>query len=211
MTSAPSAEEPAAPKPAKTSDELLGDLAHELSLLVKADIELAAAQHGPQLRELGVELSAAIAVSVAALLALAALSFAAIQALALVMPDWAAAAIVGVAWLVVAGLLLLLEHPRRLFLRLRQGTSADSLEAAMQRRKDAEDAVQATAQHLAEAVARETAERELRAGLSAAENLAETVEEEAEDLLKELVIALLAPGRAGISVLERLISRPERP
>jgi hypothetical protein len=39
--------------------------------------------------------------------------------------------------------------------------------------------------------------------------MAGVAEQEAEGLLEELIVALLAPGRAGISVLERLFGRSE--
>jgi Putative Actinobacterial Holin-X, holin superfamily III len=191
----------------ETSDELLADLAHALTLLVRRDLELAVAEHGPQLRRVSVELVAALAAGVALLFALAALSWAAAQALTLAIPSWAASLIVAGAWAVVAGLLLLLDHPRRLLRRMSQATHDQTIESAEQNRRDAQHAVEHTAERLAQAVAREAAERELRRGFSSAEELIETAEHETEDLLKELIVGLLAPGRAGISLLERIVGR----
>jgi hypothetical protein len=153
-----------------------------------------------------------LAAVIALVLALAATSWAAVQGLAAVTPAWAAALVVGGAWAVAAAALLSLEHPRRLRRRLEEETSAQAVAAAEQTRVEAAARVKNTAESLAAAVAEEAAEREIRAGVTAAEHLAEGAELEAEDLLKEFVVALLAPGRAGISLLERIVGRepPER-
>jgi hypothetical protein len=205
------------PKPDKTgaaaetaqasSDELLGELARDLSLLVRREMEVAAAQNAPQLRQLAIELAVATAAGAALLFALAGLSWAAVQGLSLAVPSWSASLIVAGAWAVVAALLVRLDHPRRLARRLTKEASEQSLEAAERKRDEAEEAVKATAERLGEAVARETVERELEAGFSAAEHLAAVSEDDVEDLLKELVVALLAPGRAGLSLLERIVGR----
>lgn len=192
-----------------TSDELLGELAHELSLLVRSDLELAAAEHGPQVRQVAMELGVALAAGAALLLALAAASWAAIQGLALAIPSWSASLIVALVWAVVAGLLVRLDHPRRLLHRLEEETSSRAIESAELRRSEAEQSVKATAERLGETVAREAAEREMKAGASAAERLAGAAEQEAEDVVKELLAALLAPGRAGISLLERIVGRQD--
>jgi Putative Actinobacterial Holin-X, holin superfamily III len=193
----------------ETSDELLGQLAHELSVLVRRELELAAVQNAPQLRQVAIELAAALAAGAALLLACAALSLAAIQALSLVLPAWGASLVVALGWASIAALLVRHEHPRRLARRLTAGEHERSLEAAERERDQAERTVKATAERLGEAVAREAVERELKAGVTAAEHMAEVAEQEAEDLLKELIVAVLAPGRAGISVLERLFGRSE--
>jgi membrane protein implicated in regulation of membrane protease activity len=199
--------EPAAEERRKTSDELLGELAHELSVLVRCEVELTAVRNGPQLRQVAVELAAALAAGAALLLACAALSAAAILALSPVLPSWGAALVVALVWAVIAALLLRHDHPRRLARRFTSEENERALETAERERDQAERAVKDTAQRLGEAVAREAVERELRAGASAAEHLAVVAEQEAEDLLKELIVALLAPGRAGISILERIVGR----
>lgn len=203
----PTEEKPIAEKD-KTSDELLGELAHETAVLVRREMELAAVRHGPQLRQVAIELAAALAAGVALLLAFAALSWAAIQALALAIPSWSAALVVAAGWALVAALLLRLDHPRRLLRRLAQETS--SVDSAEQNRDRAEQDVKATAERLGRTLARETAERELRSGVAAAERMVGSAEAEAEDLLKELIVALLAPGRAGISLLERIVGSKSR-
>jgi hypothetical protein len=192
-----------------TSDELLGELAHELSVLVRRELELAAAQNAPQLRQIGSELAVALAALVASLFALAALSWAAAQGLALVLPSWAASLIVAAGWAALAALLAWHEHPRRLARRLTAEAGEQALERAEHERDEAERAVKVTAERLGAALAREAAHRELEAGVSAVEKIASTAEHEAEDLLKEMLVALLAPGKTGISILERLIGRRE--
>ena len=176
---------------------------------MRRELELAAAQNAPRIREVGSEVVVALTALVASLFALAALSWAAAQALSLVLPAWGASLVVATAWAAVAALLLRHDHPRRLAQRLTSESRAQALAAAERERDDAENAVKKTAERLGEAVARETTARELKAGVLAAEHVATAVEHEAEDILKELVVALLAPGRAGISVLERLIGRSD--
>jgi hypothetical protein len=194
----------------ETSDELLGRLAHEFSVLVRRDLQLTVAQHGQQLRHLALETAVALAAAVALLLAFAALSWAAVQGLDHVVPSWTASLIVAAAWTLVAVALLRLDHPRRLLRRLTEETRERAITSAERDRRYAEEVVKATAERLGEAVAREAAERELKAGVSAAGRLAAAAEGEAEDALKELIVALLAPGKAGLSMLERIVGRQDR-
>jgi hypothetical protein len=196
------------PQPAReTSDELLGRVAHELSLLVRADLELAAAERAPQVRRISIELAVALAAAVALLLAFAAASLGASQGLATALPSWAASLIVAGAWALVGLLLLWLGHPRRLLRRLSAESTTRTIESARAARDDAERAVKSTAEKLAVAVAREAAERGAKEGFEAAEHLAEDAEEGAEDLLKELLVALLTSGKAGLSFVERFMGR----
>jgi hypothetical protein len=194
-----------------SSDELLGELAHELSVLVRRDLELSAAEQGHQVRDVGVEIAAALAAGLAVTLALAAASWAAAAALALAMPLWSAALIVAAFWGVLAVLLVRLDHPRRLYQRLKEETSDQALGSAQRARDEAAEQIKITAGRLTEAVAREAAERELRAGLSAAERVAGAAEDDAEYAVKELIAALLGSGRAGITLLERLAGRHQEP
>jgi hypothetical protein len=158
------------------------------------------------------EVAVALGAAVALLLALAAASLAAIAGLAQAMPSWAGALIVAAFWTVVALLLVRHDHPRRLLTRLRRETSDQALRSAEQARDEAEQQVKATAERLGKAVAREAAEHEVKAGVSAAEKLAGEAEHEVEDLLKELTVALLAPGKAGMSLLEKIVGRqPSEP
>ena len=69
----------------KTAEELLGELAHELSLLVRSELEVAAAERGPSLHRIAIELAASLGAAVAMLLALGAASLAAVEGLRLVL------------------------------------------------------------------------------------------------------------------------------
>jgi hypothetical protein len=60
----------------KTAEELLGELAHELSLLVRSELEVAAAERGPWLHRIAIELAASLGAAGAMLLALGAASLA---------------------------------------------------------------------------------------------------------------------------------------
>ena len=131
------------------------------------------------------------------------------QGLSLAVPSWSASLIVAAGWAVIAALLVRHDHPRRLARRVTKEASEQALEAAERERDQAEQAVKATAERLGRAIAGEAAERELQAGVATAERMVESAENEAEDLLKELIVALLAPGRAGISLLERIVGKPE--
>ena len=195
--------------PTETSNELLARLAHEVSVLLRSELELAVAGHGRQARHVAEEVAVALAAAVALFLALASASLAAIEGLSLAMASWAAAVIVAAVWSVAAVLLVSLDHPRRLFRRLSEESGLPAVERARRARAEAEHDVKATAERLGIALARESAERELRIGVTAAERLAGTAEEEAEDLVKEFVVAMLAPGKAGLSLVERLLGRRE--
>ena len=89
----PADAEPVAAEP-KSSDVLLGELVHEIAALARREVELAAVRHGPQVRQVVIELSAALTAGAALLLAAAALSWAAVQGLALAIPSWSASLVV---------------------------------------------------------------------------------------------------------------------
>jgi hypothetical protein len=54
----------------ETAEELLGELASELSRLVRSELEVAAAERGPWLHRIAIELAASLGAGVAMLLAL---------------------------------------------------------------------------------------------------------------------------------------------
>src|SRR5207302_10364888 len=72
--------------PAQQSSELVGQLARELSTLVRGDIEVAGSERLPTLRRALLDALAVAVVAAAALFALAAASFAAGRVAALVLP-----------------------------------------------------------------------------------------------------------------------------
>jgi membrane protein implicated in regulation of membrane protease activity len=189
----------------KTAEELLGELAHELSLLVRSELEVAAAERGPWLHRIAIELAASLGAAVAMLLALGAASFAAIEGLRLVLPGWLAALTAAVAWVGITALLLRVDHPRRLWRRLRQQTYEQTMATAYEDRSAAEADVRVTAERLSHEISAEMREREARAIIAGEKRLISTGERDAEVVLKELMSILAAPGRAGVNLLERLL------
>lgn len=189
----------------KTAEELLGELAHELSLLVRTELEVAAAERGPWLHRIAIELAASLGAAVAMLLALGAASFAAVEGLRLVLPGWLAALAVAVVWGGITALLLRVDHPRRLFRRLRQQTYEQAIATAYEDRSAAEADVRAAAERLSHAISAEMREREARAIIAGERRVISAGERDAEVVLKELMSILAAPGRAGVNLLERLL------
>ena len=188
----------------EASDELIGELAHKVSLLIRSDVELSAVERGPALREVAAELAVTLLAGLVLLLALAAISWAAILGLANAVPRWVAALLVAVGWAAVAALLLRFGPPHRLWRRLTRETHEKRLVSAQRDRRDAEHAVRETAARLGGAIMHEAGERELRAAASAAERVGAAAEHEVEALLRELGRALNAPAKAGKSLLDRL-------
>ena len=188
----------------ETADELLGELAHELSHLVRAELEVAAADRGPWLQKIGVELAAALAAALALLLTLAAASWAAVEGLRLVLPDWLAALAVAALWGVITTLLLRVDHPRRLWRRLTGETHEQAVANALADRGKAEADVRAVAERLSGAISAELRAREARAIIAGEKRLVGEAERDAEVVFKELMSLLAAPGRAGVNLLERL-------
>ena len=191
--------------PEKTAEELLGELAHKLSLLVRAELEVAAAERGPWLHRIALELAASLGAAVAMLLALGAASLAAMEGLRLVLPGWLAALAVAVVWGGITALLLRVDHPRRLWRRLRQQTHEQAMATALDDRSTAEADVRAAAERLSHAISAEMREREARAIIAGEKRIISAGERDAEVVLKELMSILAAPGRAGVNLIERLL------
>lgn len=185
---------------------LLGQLAHELSILVRAELETAAVERLPALRRRAREVAVAAAAGVALFFALATTTWAAVRSLDLVVPAWAAALIAAGAWSAITLGLVTLDHPRRLLAALADAgrpERADSMRAA---RREAEHAVRTTAARLVEAVVHEAAAYEFKSVSELVEREAEAGEAEAKRVLG-LIASLTRPGRAGASLLERLVIR----
>ena len=189
----------------ETADELLGELAHELSYLVRTELEVAAADRGPALQRLAVEVAAALAAALALLLTLGAASWAAVEGLRLVFPAWLAALAVAALWAVITTLLLRVDHPRRLLRRFTGETHEQAMARARADRGKAEAEVRAVAERLSAAISVELRAREARAIVAGERRLAGAAERDAEVVFKELMSILAAPGRAGVNLLERLL------
>jgi hypothetical protein len=183
---------------------LLGQLAHELSQLVRNDLELAAAEQLPELRRAAAELAVLAAAVVALAFGLAAATWAAVRGLTLVIPAWSSPLVVAGAWLLIAVLLFGHGLPRRLLARLSKQRHARVIASSQAERQQAEQTIRQTAEQLAEALLREAEAQGLRAATSVAKHGAQEAEHEAGHLLTQLAEALLAPGKAGLSILDRI-------
>jgi hypothetical protein len=193
----------------QSSDELIGELAHELSLLIRSDVELSALERGQLLRKVAVEVGVTLLAGLVFLLSLAAVGWAAILGLAEVLPRGVAALLVACGWALTAVLLLRIGPPRRLWRRLTRETHEQRLLSARRQRKIAERTVRETAGGLGRTIMREARERELHAAASAASRAGEAAEREMEALLKELLRAFDVPARAGKNLLGKLRSQWE--
>ena len=97
----------------RDSAELLGELAHELSALVRRDIEVAAVERLPVLRRGLLDFAAIGTVALAAFFALAALTVSAGVTVATSIPMWSAALLVAGVWtLIGAAVGLIVLRPR---------------------------------------------------------------------------------------------------
>jgi len=183
---------------------LLGQLAHELSQLVRSDIELAAAERLPEARRALMELVVLAAGLVALVFALAAATWAAVRGLTLVIPGWSSPLVVAGAWLTLAVLLLVHDYPRRLVAQLSTERHGRVIASSRAEREQAEETIRSTAEQLAQALLREAETQGLRAASSLAKHGIKEAEAETRHLLTELANALFAPGKAGLSILDRL-------
>jgi signal transduction histidine kinase len=158
-----------------------------------------------------------LAAAVSLLIALALVSWAVVRALDTTARAWLAALLVGVAWLVLAGMLFVRgrrdlrawrsAHPHADQLRERAEAEADartSLEALFDLL--AGELARHEEQRLARAAGHElkTVEQELRTEATVLETDAHQIEARAATALQELVEIVTLPGRAGINALRRL-------
>jgi hypothetical protein len=184
--------------------QLLGQLADELSMLVRNDVELSAAERLPELKHVAKELAVLVAAAVGGLFALGAASWAAGIGLSHVMAGWAAALVLAGAWALVAFLLFGHEYSRRLIARLSEERRTDTIAACRSERDEAQQKLRETAEQLAAALLHEAEAQGMRAASSMAKRGVQEVEEEAGNLLNQLADALMSPGKAGLSIIDRL-------
>jgi len=183
---------------------LLGQLAHELSRLVRTDLELAAAEQLPEARQALIELAVLVAGLVALVFALAAATWAAVSGLTLVIPGWSSPLVVAGVWLIVAVLLLAHDYPRRLLARLSAERHGRVIASSQAGREQAEQTIRSTAEHLAQALLREAEQQGLHVASSLAKHGVKEAEDETRHLLTQLADAFLSPGKAGLDILDRL-------
>jgi|1186.fasta_scaffold519425_1 uncharacterized membrane protein YqjE len=96
----------------RPTGELVKDLSTQVSTLVRQELELAKVELSAKGKEAGIGAGLLGAGGVLALFGIGALTAAAILALDTVMAGWLAAVIVGVAWLVIGGVLALVGKAR---------------------------------------------------------------------------------------------------
>lgn len=183
-----------------TSAELLGQLAHELTSLLRTELELNQCEHAAARRERVTELAALAAGAAAGLMAFAALTAATVKALEFVLSAWAAALVAAAAWGILAVVLLQAGKLSQLLNRFDPSGDAARLEQLQAEQRAGEIAMRRAAGRFADAAAREAVG-------SVTKQATDAVEHEGELLLRELGGLLRAPGRAGIGVLGRLAGR----
>jgi hypothetical protein len=204
--------------PRRDSAELLGELARELSALVRRDVDVAAVERLSVLRRGLLDLAAIAAVVLAALFALVALTFAFAVAIAAAIPTWSAALVVAAAWALIAAALTLTVLRRRaqppehgeligLLQLISRKHGLEHLRAwREQARDEADQQVRNTAAALVDTLLDEAAEHQVKAlPTVATERLAEAADAAAPNLLSDALALFTAPARAGLSILGRIV------
>ena len=110
MSSVPSAPEPKSPEP--SLGELVKSLSEDSTRLIRDELRLAQAEVSEKAKDLGVGVGAFGAAGALALFGSGVLLATAILALALVLPAWLSALIVGVAVLAIAGVAALVGRKK---------------------------------------------------------------------------------------------------
>jgi Putative Actinobacterial Holin-X, holin superfamily III len=224
MLSAPAGQDERVPdgseRPGHESAELVGQLARELSALVRRDLEVAATERLPTLRRALLDLAVVGTVAVAVLFTLGALSVAGGGALATLLPGWAAALLIAGLWgliaLVVAAVLLRPRaQPREreelvgLLQILARHQHLEELRSSREDARDeAESEMRQTAAELVTTLLDEAAEHQVKALPAVAKREVGKAEADAAELVADALALLAAPARAGWNVLGRLVEPP---
>ena len=199
--------------PAADSSDLLGELARELSVLVRRDLDVAAAERLAMVRSALLDLGVVVGIGGAAVFALATLSVAAGVALAGSISAWLAALIIATGWtaVAIAGALILLRprmQPREreeLFGLLQMLTTTQHLDDLREAREDARDEAESemrqTSASLVTSFLDDATEHQMKAVPAIAKREAERLEAEAAELLEHRLPLLVAPARVGRKAL----------
>ena len=205
------------------ASDLSGELARQLSTLVRRDVEVAAAERLPTLRRALLDAFAAALVVLSALFAVAAFALAGGLGTAIAIPDWAAALVVGGIFALLTTLVaLVLVRPRAqprereklvsLLQILSRTHHLNELQSSREAARDeADDEMRQTSAALVTALLDEAAEHQLRALPQLAKREIDKAETDATDLIAETLTLLTAPARAGLSALGRLVEAPPPP
>jgi hypothetical protein len=200
--------------------DLLGQLARQLSALVRRDVEVAAAERLPALRSALLDMAAVAAVGVAAVFALAALTVAGGLAIASALTAWAAALVVAGVWALFAAvaaavLLRPRAQPREreelfgLLQMLSRNHGLEELQSSREEARDeAEEEMRQTSAALVKALLDEATEHQVKALPAVAKREVGKVEADAGELIAEALAVLTAPARAGLGALGRLVEPP---
>ena len=202
------------------TEEPISDLAEQVgrkaSTLAVREVELAAAQRMPAIRRAGRDLAFAIVAAVAFAAAFALANWAAVVALANVLPDWLAPLLLAAAWLVLGGVLLVALRHRYRGITAWTGDHAELVRQRAQAREEAEVALRDSIARLGEAIAAEaeaqirdalvpTADGVVDAGediLDIADDLTDSIEDAVPGggLINGVLDFALIPGRLTVKV-----------
>jgi len=185
---------------ARDPAELLGELVQDLVVLLRSELEVSRLQHAAERRERAYEVAALAGGAAAALLALGAATWSAVDALDSAVSTWFAALLVAGGWGAVAAVLLKIGRVPALVRRLSGEVEVGAVETAERRRLSAERRVSGTARELATVGAVEAVE-------SVTSRVESAVAREREALVHEVISMMLFPGRLGLRALGRLAAR----
>lgn len=207
------------PRPARTASALVARLARDLAVLVRVEAEAAVLRRAREARRTTVDVLQVVAAGAAVLVALGALTWAAVRGLdTTALPGWAAPLVVAGGWLVLAAGL---ARPALTLVSSLDELRSDEHDA--QAREAAETDARASVEALLDVVLSELARHEQRRLVDAArdelddlgdavEDIADGIEDDVRDLeeraesaLEELVDIVTLPGRRGLDALRRLV------
>ena len=202
------------------TEEPISDLAEQVgrkaSTLAVREVELAAAQRMPAIRRAGRDLALAIVAAVAFAAAFALANWAAVVALANVIPDWLAPLLLAAAWLALGGIVLVALRHRYRGITAWTGDHAELVKQRAQAREEAEVALRDSIARLGETIAAEaeaqirdalvpTADGVVDAGediLDIADDLTDSIEDAVPGggLINGVLDFALIPGRLTVKV-----------
>jgi Putative Actinobacterial Holin-X, holin superfamily III len=212
--------------------DLLEEVGRATATLFFREIELATARRSPELRRAAHDIAAALGAALALLTAFALGNWAAVSALSLVLPDWLAALVLALAWIVVGLLLLALARPSAQRAPGRQwwralGADQDKIVAECEQARDeARQATRDSLERLTGTLAREAGEQVAQAAIplaggvvSAGEGIIDATDEITDAIeeavpggtvVNRAVDVVLVPGRLVIKVSRTLLARRDR-
>ena len=221
-------EETEAEAPERASD-LLQHAGRDAATLVLREVELATAQHAPELRRTAYVTAVALGAALTLLTAFALANWAAVVALSSVFPEWLAPLVLAAGWVTVGVVLLALvrrsvdRSPLRRWWRAIQTDPADSIVVFEHARDDARqvmgDSLETVTATLATQIGQAAVPLAGDAVTGAAEGVidaADEISDAVEDavpggaVINRAVDIVLAPGRLGIRVTRAVTKSARR-